>query len=246
MLPNQASFLLFSDGASSGNPGPGGWGVAMVTAEGRVREIGGGEPATTNNRMELTATLRGLQLIADKPGSVELYTDSTYVIRGITQWIHSWRRNDWASAKARNIANLDLWGALWDEVARRGKSNPVAWRYVRGHSGVPGNERVDEIAVDFTKGRRPDFYEGLISSYPVAILNLPKDTSLPPSQSAESRSSGPAKSATYLSLVNGVLTRHATWAECESRVKGTPGARFKKVSGPDEEKATLKGWGIGD
>ena len=131
---------VYADGACKGNPGPGGWGVLLVEG-GRERELHGGEPATTNNRMELTAVIRALEELPH--GSrVRLYTDSQYVQKGMKEWIHDWKRRGWRTADKKPVKNDDLWKHL-DELARNHK---VEWHWVRGHDGHPGNERADALA----------------------------------------------------------------------------------------------------
>jgi len=131
---------VYADGACKGNPGPGGWG-ALLVAGGKETELHGGEPATTNNRMELTAVIRALDSLP--AGSrVRLYTDSQYVQLGITEWIHAWKRRGWKTADKKPVKNEDLWKLL-DEAARRHK---VEWHWVKGHAGHPGNERADALA----------------------------------------------------------------------------------------------------
>jgi ribonuclease HI len=131
---------IFTDGACSGNPGPGGWG-AILRFNGTVRELHGGEAATTNNRMELTAAIEALSALKE-PCKVELYTDSKYVMDGISGWIHGWKRNGWRTATRQPVKNGDLWQAL-DEARNR---HDVRWHWVRGHAGHPENERADELA----------------------------------------------------------------------------------------------------
>jgi ribonuclease HI len=242
MTPGKKAFpiIVFTDGSSSGNPGPGGWGVIVATPNGEVFELGGGHPETTNNRMELSATIRGLDAVKDLPGEVVVYTDSVYVIRGITQWIWAWRKNGWKSKSGEEVANPDLWKQLSTVVGARGKDNPVKWHWVRGHSGVPGNERVDEIAVSFTKGRPTRLFSGKLLHYGIAIHDIPEKTDLP-----EIRPTQEKKAAySYLSLIGGVAQKHATWAECEVRVKGRSGAKFKKAMSAAEEEEILLSWGI--
>jgi len=131
---------VYADGACKGNPGPGGWGVLLVEG-GRERELHGGEPATTNNRMELTAVIRALEALPH--GSrVRLYTDSQYVQKGMKEWIHDWKRRGWRTADKKPVKNDDLWKHL-DELAR---NHQVEWHWVRGHDGHPGNERADALA----------------------------------------------------------------------------------------------------
>jgi ribonuclease HI len=232
--------MIFADGASSGNPGPGGWATIIVTPEGKVEELGGGVPETTNNRMELAGVIRGLDRIRALPGPVDVFTDSTYVIRGITQWIWGWRKNGWKNKEGGEVSNQDLWKDLSSLVAQRGNENPIQWKYVRGHAGIPGNERVDEIAVACSKGRRPRLYLGSLLQYDVAVHDLPESFDLP-----EMRQQKPKKAAfSYLSLLGGTAVRHSSWAECERRVKGQSGAKFKKAMSPEEETEILRSWGI--
>lgn len=131
---------LFTDGACRGNPGPGGWG-ALLTHAGHERELYGAEPDTTNNRMELRAAIEGLAALSQRC-EVALTTDSTYVMKGITEWLPNWKRRDWKTASRKPVANADLWRLL-DEQAQRHK---VGWHWVKGHSGHPGNERADALA----------------------------------------------------------------------------------------------------
>ncbi len=234
--------LIFCDGATSGNPGPSGWGAIVVLPRGEVRELGGREANSTNNRMEMTGALEALRSIRSEPGPVSIYTDSTYVIRGITQWIWGWRSRGWKTAEGKEVANSELWKALAAELAQRGKENPVDWRYVRGHVGVPGNERVDAIAVEFSKGRRPRLYSGPLLGYEVPVHDIPENTDLPDQKPIEKKEKIAAYS--YLSEIGGIAERHADWASCEKRVKGRSGARFKKAMSEEEEKKILSAWGI--
>ncbi len=237
--------VVFTDGASKGNPGPGGWGAVVVTPDGRVTELGGGAASTTNNKMELTGAIRALAHLHDTSGPVEVYTDSTYVIQGIGSWIHNWRRRGWKTATGGDVLNRDLWEALWDLTAARG-ARTIAWHYVRGHVGIPGNERVDEIADAYATGKPVTLYDGPLLHYGIPILDVPDDTNVPArrsSSSASGRSSkGPAFA--YLSLVDGVPMRHATWTECEARVKGRSGARFKKAMSEAEQGEILRSWRV--
>jgi ribonuclease HI len=131
---------IYADGACRGNPGPGGWG-AVLREGGRERELRGFEPATTNNRMELTAVIRALEALG--PGArVRAYTDSQYVQKGISVWIHDWKRRGWRTADKKPVKNQDLWMRL-DELAR---GHHVEWHWVKGHAGHPENERADALA----------------------------------------------------------------------------------------------------
>jgi ribonuclease HI len=234
--------VAFADGAAKGNPGPGGWGAILVTPTGEVTELGGGAAHTTNNRMELTAAIEALRAARAVSGPVALHTDSTYVIRGVREWIHAWRRRGWKTTEGRDVVNRDLWETLASEQGARAHGS-VTWHYVRGHTGIPGNERSDEIANAFATGRRPRLYHGPLVRYAVAVLDLPEDTRVPARAPGGSRRR-PAAPHSYLSLVDGKPERHATWAECERRVKGRSGARFKKALSPSEEAEILRAWGF--
>jgi len=137
--------FAYTDGACSGNPGPGGWGVLLRAVDGdtivKERELSGGEPETTNNRMELLAAINALETLA-KPSQITVVTDSAYVKNGVTGWIHGWKKNGWKTAAKKPVKNVELWQRL-DEAQRR---HTVTWEWVKGHAGHPENERADELA----------------------------------------------------------------------------------------------------
>lgn len=239
--------VIFTDGACSGNPGPGGYGSILSTPDGKVCELGGGERDTTNNRMEMLAAIRALELIEPAPQqTVLLYTDSTYMIKGITQWVIGWRSRGWKSAEGKDVANRDLWEELLRQVGRL-KPTKIEWKYVRGHAGIPGNERCDVIAVAFAKGTVCDLYDGPRDGYTINIDALPESMEAPERSSKSSSSKGSKSSGggptTYLSYLQGVVMRHSTWAACERRVKGRP-AKFKKAKSTHEESEILISWGL--
>lgn len=131
---------IFTDGACKGNPGPGGWG-ALLRYNGAIKELKGAEPETTNNRMELMAAIEALRALK-RPCKVSLTTDSQYVRKGITEWIHGWKKKNWKNASKQPVKNADLWKTL-DELSQQ---HDIAWHWVKGHSGHPENERVDALA----------------------------------------------------------------------------------------------------
>lgn len=247
--------LAYTDGASSGNPGPGGWGTILRFPDDRVRELGGGERRTTNNRMELAAVIAALEATAEHDAPILILTDSTYVRKGITEWITGWIRKGWKTSTGNPVANQDQWEMLHALTRARTGDRAVSWRYVAGHAGIPGNERADEIAVAYTKDQVPDLYDGPASGYTVDLIP-PEDAPegrrsvrrAPAGSASAGRPSGKkkgrsGKAYSYLSLVDGVLRRHRTWPECEARVKGRP-AKFKKALSPEDERDIVRGWGL--
>ncbi len=140
-----AELYAWTDGACSGNPGPGGWGVLLRAMEGdrvlKERELKGGAAQTTNNRMELLAAIHALEAL-DRPSEITITTDSTYVKNGITSWLHGWKRNGWKTASKKPVRNAELWKRLDAAQAR----HKVHWQWIKGHAGHPENERADELA----------------------------------------------------------------------------------------------------
>ena len=137
--------FAYTDGACSGNPGPGGWGALLIARDGdnvvKERELKGGEADTTNNRMELLAAIHALEAL-ERPSSLTIVTDSAYVKGGVTGWIHGWKKNGWKTSNKKPVKNVDLWQRLDDAQAR----HDVTWEWVKGHAGHPENERADELA----------------------------------------------------------------------------------------------------
>ncbi len=229
MKNNQVT--IFTDGSSRGNPGPGGWGSIVIQKlldknqnfDIDICELGGYEENTTNNRMELSAALHGIKYL--KEGSIAtVLTDSSYVINGITKWIHGWKRNGWITKTKDEVLNRDLWEKL--DSVMSGKK--ISWKYVGGHVGIVGNERCDHIATNFADRNKVDLYHGMLANY-----DLPNilDVSFDESKMKEKKSSSShsrAKAYSYISSVGGVIETHHTWFECEKRVKGAKGAKYKK------------------
>lgn len=225
-----AEFLIYTDGACSGNPGPGGW-AAVLVHEGRFEEIGGREEQTTNNRMEMRAAAEGLRRVGPWE-RVHVVTDSRYLHDGICRWIHGWKRRGWRKADGGEVLNRDLWEDLDALLQRPG--GVVTWEHVRGHAGHALNERCDAIATAFARGQTPELRQGDGSWIP----GLAPSTAL----GRAGGDANPGGFPVYLSLVEGELATHATWAECETRVKGARGARFKKARSEAELRATREAW----
>lgn len=236
------SILIFTDGACSGNPGPGGWAAIIATPEGEVTELGGRRDQTTNNEMEMLAAVEALKKIQEDRRPVVFYTDSTYLIRGITQWIWGWLKKGWKTAEGNEVSNQRLWKDLLQLTQGRGSEGKVSWHYSRGHVGTPGNERCDEIAVAFSQKKWIELYRGSLLKYHVAIYDLPEDSTLPDMKPKQEKKAA----YSYLSNLGGVVYRHRDWASCERRVKGQSGAQFKKAMSADDEPVILKSWGLSD
>ncbi|MBN8553907.1 MAG: ribonuclease HI [Deltaproteobacteria bacterium] len=233
--------MVFADGACSGNPGPGGWGTVISDGQ-HVLELGGFDANTTNNRMELEAVFRALENIRSRKNElpISIYTDSKYVIHGITQWISGWKKNSWKTAAKEEVKNKDLWIKLDDVFSSLKKICTIEWNHVDGHSGIPGNERVDEIASSFSKHEEIDLYDGDLKNYNVDLSNL-EISNRPAKKKSKSKT---GEKVFYLSLVNGKVFRDETWKACEARVKNQRGAKFKKFSTLEEERAILNTWKI--
>ncbi len=172
---------LYTDGACSGNPGPGGWGLVAYFDDGSCHELGGRDGATTNNRMEMQAAISALEYFIDTQQAEPciLYTDSEYLIKGITQWVKGWKKKGWKTAAGKAVLNQDLWEIL-DKLADRVKSQtkavPISWQHVRGHAGNVGNERCDTIARGYSTGRPPQ----LRQRSTMDTAKLPTAASTPP------------------------------------------------------------------
>ncbi|MFA6551883.1 MAG: viroplasmin family protein [Candidatus Paceibacterota bacterium] len=292
---NHESIIIFTDGASKGNPGPGGWGAVLIrqsanqNGDSGVVELGGAERVTTNNRMELSAAIHALfylltntlnakpceknslgifpqggisqgRLINLKTYKLVLHSDSSYLINGITKWIFGWQKKNWITVQKEEVLNRDLWEKLFELT----KNFDIEWKYVGGHSGVAGNERCDEIATRYAEQTRTErgtnpstrtefgtghgaeeeikLFNGKLSDYPIKnILSLNIDTEKTKIKN-DSHSRSKAKAYSYLSMIGGKIEIHKTWAECENRVKGKSGARYKKSLSPIEEKEIISEW----
>lgn len=232
------SLIIFTDGACSGNPGPGGWGAVVAYPGGQIKELGGQADQVTNNQMELMATIKALSWVKNEPHPIFLYTDSVYVIRGITQWIFGWMRNQWTNSEGEAVSNKEHWQTLKTIVDQIGAKR-IQWKFCRGHNGTPGNERCDEIAVKMTQKKWVELYDGPLVGYSVAIYDLPEDEGLPEMKNKVEKT--PAYS--YLSMVGGVIRRHRNWPSCERYTKGQSGAKFKKAQSAQDEIEILKSWG---
>jgi ribonuclease HI len=258
--------IIFTDGSSRGNPGRGGYGVVAIYqnshGEVLVDELGGREDLTTNNRMELMAIIEGIKNFLFYYENLSeytftIYTDSSYVLKGATEWLKGWQKSGWISSTKQDVKNRDLWEKFAElkehggkKGDRKGKLN-LKWFLVKGHSGVAGNERCDVIATSFADKVEVNLYTGTLVNYQNSIcediLNIETDSishgsTLSKSTGAKTAStvvstygkitskvSGKsAKPFSYISLVDGQINVDKTWGECEKRVKGKSGAKYKK------------------
>ena len=252
--------VVFTDGASRGNPGPGGWAAIIIflrennnrgplkveSEKLKVVELGGRAEYTTNNRMELSAAIEALSFIKKNQGStlnlekgrtLIFYSDSSYLINGITKWIFGWQKKGWITAEKKPVENRDLWEAiaeLTQNYAERMQSK-IEWQLVGGHVGLPGNERCDEIATAFADGKTPTLYIGTMGRYPIKnILDISFDASKETAKH-NSRARMRAKAYSYVSMIDGEIKIHKTWAECEARARGIRGAKYKKAISVEDE-----------
>lgn len=221
-------YTVYADGASSGNPGNGGW--AFIVSDGKnVEEFGAGEKNVTNNQMEMKAFLEALSVLPDG-ADAKFFLDSKYVIEGSSKWIFGWMKNNWKTKTGDEVKNKELWQEIFGLL--QGKN--IEYTLVPGHSGVPANERVDVIAAGFAQGefknkKDANLYKGKLSEYSISLEFNPKEVT------KKKKTKNTGKAYSYVSMVSGKILTHKTWAECEARVKGAKGAKFKKALDVEDE-----------
>ena len=252
------SFVIFTDGACLGNPGPGGWGAIIKHPSGSVLELGGGFEETTNNRMELLAIIESLKTLGSEPHLVKVYSDSSYSLNGIQKWRHGWKKKGWVNSSKKPVANVELWkelDSLMDQLSLD-QGFRFEWIHVPGHMGIEGNERADQIASAYAEKEPPKLYSGSFESYGVdldpklediAALSREKSslkkTSKPHSGSAsKSASTKKGKAFGYVSYVDGVFSFDKAWKQCEARVSGRSGVLYRKVFSEDEVTMYKEKW----
>lgn len=238
----KCSYLLFTDGACSGNPGKGAWAFVAIElredlSKSPVFEMAGYEDHTTNNRMELMALMSAIRWLAKKDfDQAAIWTDSKYALEGLRSWMFGWQKRNWLTQEGNPVSNKDL----WQEALQLEKDLGPLWKKIKleklpGHHGILGNERCDQLARECISQQHADTYEGPLKDHPFGMDMLKTE---------------PAKAQGlgefwYLSLIAGSAQRHKTWPECEAFVRGKKGAKFKKVYSVQEETLILKGWGSG-
>jgi ribonuclease HI len=212
-----ATIDIITDGACSGNPGPGGWATIIVASDGIVNEFSGNAANTTNNQMELHAIIVGLQKV-DSHAEVHIHTDSQYVINGITKWVFGWQKNGWRTKDGKAVENQELWRTLIGLTHKN-----VHWHYVRGHNGHVMNERANTLAQQQSKSL------GTIATNRTTATHTTVGADTFPR---------------YISLVESEFRHHATWDACKQAVHGVSGARFKKVNSAQELASQRRQWGL--
>ena len=252
---------IYTDGSSLGNPGPAGWGSVLLFPDGKVIELGGREKESTNNRMEMMASIMALKEVEKtilRQGSagqrktsakkIIIHTDSSYLLNGITMWIHAWVKNDWKTKADEDVLNKDLWEILYKVESNLKNKYEVEWVKVAGHAGVHLNERCDAIATSFSANNTTMLFTGTLKDYEKLFgkISVGERSFL-----KEERSDGEGKTLkrqkdktaySYVSAVGEKVVADKTWAECEKRVKGKSGAKFKKVFSKEEEQELVAEW----
>ncbi len=249
MPNNKSKFIIFTDGSSRGNPGPGGYGAVMYDEkESYVTEVGGYEKNTTNNRMELRAAIEALLAMRKLAKAPEedietiIYSDSAYVLNGITKWVKKWENNNWMTGSHEGVLNQDLWAALLELSRDRDMKGGIHWKKVSGHAGVLGNERTDEIATSFADEKAIFLFSGPMDEYEKMLGASILDTTAKNAASKKPRKAKTGAGYSYVSSIDGKIYIDKTWKECEKRVKGTKGAKYKKAMNKEEEQELTKEW----
>jgi ribonuclease HI len=247
------SVIIYTDGSSLGNPGPGGYGCVIVfQSENKVIEFGGYDPKTTNNKMELTAIVTALNYLKGyflntvphpnpplhKGGEntlITIYTDSSYAINGITKWMFGWQKNNWITSTKTPVLNEELW-KQFPPLTTYFKN--LSFVHVRGHAGVWGNERCDTIATSFSRKTPISLFNGKLSDYDQEILSTKQNTA---GEKKKLKTKSTEKAYSYVSLLSGKVEIHSTWEQCKARVHGKP-AKYQKVFSKTEEHELIKKW----
>ena len=234
------NLIIYTDGASRGNPGPGGWG-AVILADGYVMEIAGSAKRATNNQMELQAVLEVLKDSGSRSykGDIVVYSDSAYVVNGLNSWVYGWEKKGWVTMQKTPVENKDVWQELLVLLKEYGDRLAIA--KVKGHGGELYNERCDELAVAAALGKKETHFKGTFKEYE-SFLKQIGTTEKKAAPKKKKSSDAPAYS--YVSLVHGKVYTDKTWALCEKRVKGVKGAKYKKVFSKQEEQELIALWSL--
>ncbi len=231
---NKNDLLIYTDGASRGNPGKAGWGCILMSDK-RVVELAGASKNATNNQMELLAVQRALEYAREHfpKYNIIVHSDSAYVINGITSWIYGWQKNNWITSTKKPVENKSYWQELIKlKIFFKDRLEFVK---VAGHSGHIYNERCDELAVNAALGKDLVLYDGKYNAYEETLAVLEVKTSTPKKSSSSNK-----KAYAYVSFIDGVAHSDKTWEACEKRVKGRSGAKYKKVFSKEEETQVIQ------
>jgi ribonuclease HI len=233
--PMKNTIEIYTDGASRGNPGPGGWAAILILKDQAV-ELAGRKDGATNNQMELLGAEQALAYVCEHmpEGTVLLHVDSTYVLNGITRWVDGWERNGWITTAKKPVENKIQWQNLLKLRNQLGKRLELV--KVAGHSGHVYNDRCDELAVASALNQKPALFSGTKEQYEAYLKAFPPKSVKKPASKTKST----AKAYSYVSSVGGKVYADKTWADCEKRVKGKAGAKYKKVYSKGEETSLLQ------
>ena len=237
--------IIYTDGSSLGNPGPGGWGAVILFPDGKVIELGGREKESTNNRMEMTGAISALREISDKKPSIKkilIHTDSSYLLNGITMWVYAWQKNNWLTKTKESVLNRDLWEELFKLDYNLRMKYEVEWIKVKGHDGVHLNERCDAIATSFSANNTTILFRGNLKDYEKLFGKVNEKTKETETKKKSPKTKNNKVAYSYVSAVGGKVFADKTWAECEKRVKGKSGAKYKKVFSKEEEQEQVAEW----
>ena len=239
MTADQKEIIIYTDGSSRGNPGPGGWGSVVATPQ-HVYELAGFAQKTTNNRMELMAVVKSLQFLLTHKQSeypIFLHTDSQYFKNGFEKWMYGWADRKWLTSKKEPVLNQDLWQEL---LQLKPLFPRLVIHHVRGHVGVAGNERADVLATTAADDQTEISQKSSRANYQVELKIMPASSTSSTKPKSKSKSSG--KAFCYLSLVSGKLIEHDNWADCEARVKGQKGAKYRRANSAVDRDEIISSW----
>jgi len=248
--------IIYTDGSSLGNPGPAGWGSVLIVNGEKVIELGGREKESTNNRMEITGALEALKLIEKRKiesKKIIVHADSSYVLNGITMWIHAWVKNNWVTKTKESVLNRDLWEALYKVSSNLSHKYKIEWVKVAGHSGVHVNERCDKIATSFAGDNTTILFVGSTKDYEKLFgvsledhksKKIKQSSSPTPGVGQKKKKTAKGAGYSYVSMVSGKIHVDKTWGACEKRVKGKSGAKYKKVFSKEEESDLVALWSL--
>lgn len=238
--------IIYTDGSSLGNPGPAGWGSVLLFPDKKVIELGGREKESTNNRMEMTAAIEALKEISKRKPTIKkilIHTDSSYVLNGITMWVYAWQKNNWMTKNKETVLNKDLWEELFKLDFSLKTKYEVIWVKVAGHSGIHLNERCDAIATSFAGNNTTILFRGNLKDYEKLFGKITYvDNASAIKQNTVKKSKSNKVAYSYVSLVGDKVNSDKTWVECEKRVKGKSGAKYKKVFSKEEEQDLVAEW----